>query len=78
MRVTLDREGDVLYIVFNDKKHHRGEMIHDDVIITYDEDGTPVAIEILAASQHVKSPNVFDFTDITHPRFDMAKIQESK
>ncbi len=70
MQIRHDREGDVIKITLNDRQQTHGKMVLPDVILRLDENNRIVAIEILSASENIPQPEISDYTDITHPRFE--------
>ena len=77
MKIKQDREGDTLLIIFNDQKGTGSKIINENCIVTLDKNGGVVAIEFLDTSKTVSEPNKFDYTDITHPRYDQREKQEN-
>jgi uncharacterized protein YuzE len=56
MKVKYDRETDILYIVFSEKKIKESDEGKPGVIIDYDREGSIVGIEVLNASKKMKNP----------------------
>ena len=56
MKVKYDKEVDVIYIVFSDKKIKESDEDKPGIILDYDKDGSIVGIEILDASKKMKFP----------------------
>ena len=49
MRIKYDKEADVIYLRFREGKIAESDEIKDGVIMDYDAQGKPIAIEILNA-----------------------------
>ena len=56
MKVTYDRQVDVLRIIFRDAAIEESDEEKPGVILDYDANGEVVGLEILDASQRVESP----------------------
>jgi len=54
MRLRYDKEADVIYLRFSEDKISESDEIKPGLIIDYDEEGNPVAIEILNAKHILK------------------------
>lgn len=50
IRVTLDEATDILMIRFREGDYEQSDEVNEGVIVDYDKDGKPMAIEILDAS----------------------------
>ena len=61
MKVKYDKEVDVLYIVFNEKKIKESDEDKPGIILDYDKDGLIVGIEILDASKKMKNPAIVEY-----------------
>ncbi len=61
MKITFDKEVDILYIRFSNEKIAESDSDLPGIIIDYDINGKIVAIEILNASLKVKQPNKFEY-----------------
>jgi uncharacterized protein YuzE len=61
MKVKYDKEVDVLYIVFSEKKIIESDEDKPGVILDYDKDGSIVGIEILDASKKMKYPTKVEY-----------------
>ena len=61
MKVKYDKEVDVLYIVFNEKKIKESDEDKPGIILDYDKDGLIVGIEILDASKKMKNPATVEY-----------------
>ncbi len=61
MKVKYDKEVDVLYIVFNEKKIIESDEDKPGIILDYDADGSIVGIEILDASKKMKHPTKVEY-----------------
>jgi uncharacterized protein YuzE len=57
MKVSYDKEVDVLRIIFSDAEIEESGEDKKGVIIDYDMDGNVVGIEIVNASKRVKNPS---------------------
>ncbi len=57
MKIKYDKEADVMYIRFSDDAVAESDEQKPGIIIDYNTKGEIVAIEILNASQNMKSPN---------------------
>jgi len=47
MKITYDKQADVLYLKFSDKKITDSEEIEKNVVLDYDENDNVVGVEIL-------------------------------
>lgn len=56
MKLKYDKEVDVLYILFSDKKIKESDEGKPGIIIDYDKEGSIVGIEVLEASKRMKNP----------------------
>jgi len=56
MKVKYDKSVDVLYLSFSDEKIFESDEEKKGIILDYAKDGKIVGIELLNASQQVKSP----------------------
>ena len=54
MKIKFDEESDVLYVRFKEGKIAESDEIRNGLIIDYDSDGNPIAIEILNAKKILK------------------------
>jgi len=61
MKVKYDKEVDVLYIVFSEKKIKESDEDKPGMILDYDKDGLIVGIEILDASKKMKNPAIVEY-----------------
>lgn len=61
MKVKYDKEVDVLYIVFSEKKIKESDEGKPGIIIDYDKQGSIVGIEILNASKRIKNPTKVEY-----------------
>ena len=61
MKVTYDKEVDVLRILLSDREIAESDEARADVILDYDLDGNVVGMEILNASKHAELPNACEF-----------------
>ena len=51
MKIKYDEEADVIYLHFGKGKIIERDEIKNGLIVDYDEDGNPIAIEILNAKE---------------------------
>jgi len=58
MKVTYDRETDILQLVFTNAPVEESDEDKPGVIIDYDKNGNVVGMEILDASKRVEDPQV--------------------
>ena len=56
MKVKYDKSVDVLYFSFSDEKVFESDEGKKGIILDYSKDGKIVGIELLNASQQVKTP----------------------
>ncbi len=56
MKVKYDKEVDVLYIVFSEKKISESDEEKPGIILDYDNTGSIVGLEILNASKKMENP----------------------
>ena len=61
MKVTYDREVDVLRILFRDAPIEESDEDKPGVILDYDKDGNMVGLEVLNASQRIENPRAVDY-----------------
>ena len=66
MKIKFDKEANAIYIRFKEGKIAESDEIKDGVIIDYDSEGNPLAIEILNAKNILKGkPEIIgDFSSI--------------
>ena len=66
MKIKFDKEANAIYIRFKEGKIAESDEIKDGVIIDYDSEGNPLAIEILNAKNIIKGkPEIIgDFSSI--------------
>ena len=66
MKIKFDKEANAIYIKFKEGKIAESDEIKDGVIIDYDSEGNPLAIEILNAKNIIKGkPEIIgDFSSI--------------
>ena len=66
MKIKFDEEANVLYVRFKEGKISESDEIKEGLIIDYDEDGNPLAIEILNAKNILKGkPEIIgDFSSL--------------
>lgn len=51
MKIKYDQEADIIYLRFGEGKIVESDEIKDGLIVDYDENGNPIAIEILNAKE---------------------------
>ena len=61
MKISYDREVDILRIVFADSLVDESDEAKPGVILDFDVNGNIVAMEILDASQRTEDPNKVEF-----------------
>jgi len=66
MKIKYDKEADAVYISFKDGEVAESDEIKDGLIIDYDEEGNPLAIEILNAKDIISErPEIIgDFSSL--------------
>ncbi len=62
MKISYDKEGDVLYVKFNNKKIHRTREIGEDFIVDVDKNGTVVGVEVLDYSTQKPKQRAFQIS----------------
>ena len=67
MKIKFDKEANVIYVRFKEGKIAESDEIKEGLIIDYDENGNPLAIEILNAKDILKGkPEIIgDFSSIS-------------
>ncbi|HZQ06019.1 MAG TPA: DUF2283 domain-containing protein [Anaerolineae bacterium] len=61
MSVIYDPETDTLTIIFSDAQVADSDEVREGTILDFDANGNVVSMEILKASQHVKTPSQIDY-----------------
>lgn len=61
MSVIFDPETDTLTIILSDKQVVESDEIKPGTILDFDQEGNVVSVEILTASQRVKTPSQIDY-----------------
>ncbi len=61
MKISYDKDVDVLRILFNDLPIHESDEERPGVILDYDVQENLVGLEILDASHRVKNPHAVEF-----------------
>ena len=66
MKIKYDKEADAVYVHFKDGEVAESDEIKDGLIIDYDEEGNPLAIEILNAKDIISErPEIIgDFSSL--------------
>ena len=64
MKVKYDKEVDILYIQFSDKKIAESDEEKPGFILDYDNDGNLLWIEVLNASKKMPQPMKFEYEAI--------------
>ena len=62
MKVTYDREVDILRIILSDSDIEESDEATPGVIVDYDDKGGIVGLEILDASTCVSEPHVIEYS----------------
>ncbi|HAQ20613.1 MAG TPA: hypothetical protein DCR40_15495 [Prolixibacteraceae bacterium] len=57
MLIKYDKEVDVVYIQFSEKKVNESDEDKPGIILDYDDEGNIVGIEVLEASKKMLNPN---------------------
>ncbi len=67
MKIKFDKEANVVYVRFKEGKIAESDEIKEGLIIDYDENGNPLAIEILNAKDVLKGkPEIIgDFSSVS-------------
>jgi len=61
MKMTYDREVDILRILFNDAPIEESDEQKPGLILDYDKDGNVVGLEMLHASKRIQEPDSLQF-----------------
>ena len=61
MKIKYDKEVDILYIQFSDKKVGESDEEKPGIILDYDNEGTIIGIEVLNASKKMPKPMKFEY-----------------
>jgi uncharacterized protein YuzE len=69
MKIECDKENDIIYLRFSERKYAYSEE-KEDIVVDYDEEGKVVAIEIFNALGLLKSP----IEEITKARETVAQV----
>ena len=64
MKVTYEREADILRIILSDSDIEESDEVTPGVIVDYDDEGGIVGLEILDASTCVSEPHVIEYSII--------------
>ena len=62
MKVTYEREADILRIILSDSDIEESDEVTPGVIVDYDDEGGIVGLEILDASTCVSEPQVIEYS----------------
>lgn len=62
MKVTYNREADILRIILSDSDIEESDEDAPGVIVDYDDKGGVVGLEILDASTRVSEPHVIEYS----------------
>ena len=62
MKVTYDKDVDVVRIILSDSAIEESDKCAPDVIVDYDDDGGIVGWEILDASARVDEPQIMEYS----------------
>jgi len=75
MKMTYDREVDILRILFNDAPIEESDEQKPGLILDYDKDGNVVGLEMLHASKRIQEPDSLQFAlaSATRPRRSFAR-----
>ena len=65
MKMTYDREVDILRILFNDTPIEESDEQKPGLILDYDKDGNVVGMEVLNASLRIENPRGVDYAVTT-------------
>lgn len=60
MKVTYDKEVDILYIKLSDSPIQESSEDKPGIILDYNAEGMVVGVEILNASHNIKNPNMVE------------------
>ncbi len=61
MKLSYDKEVDVVYIKFSDREVYESNEDQQGLIIDYDKAGNVVGLEILEASKKMDFPDKFEY-----------------
>ena len=62
MKITYDKEADILTIIFTGRSISESDELSPGIIFDYDESGETVSIEILDASKRNMNPTKIEFS----------------
>ncbi len=51
MKVRYDKKADILHLKFSDAKPVDSDMVNDDVVVSFDDEGEVVSVEIWRAKE---------------------------
>jgi uncharacterized protein YuzE len=68
MRIRYDEQSDALYIRLREEEYYESDEIQEGLILDYDQKGKLIGVEILDASDYLKSE------ELSTVRFDVDKV----
>lgn len=68
MRIRYDEQSDALYIRLREEEYYESDEIQEGLILDYDQEGKLIGVEILDASEYLKSE------ELSTVRFDVDKV----
>jgi uncharacterized protein YuzE len=68
MRIRYDEQSDTLYIRLREEEYYESDEIQEGLILDYDQKGKLIGVEILEASNYLKSE------ELSTVRFDVDKV----
>jgi len=68
MRIRYDEQSDALYIRLREEEYYESDEIQEGLILDYDHEGKLIGVEILDASDYLKSD------ELSTVRFDVDKV----
>ncbi|TAH53541.1 MAG: DUF2283 domain-containing protein [Chloroflexota bacterium] len=69
MRITYDESVDIIYIRFREGDYEESDEVSEGVIVDFDKEGKPMAIEILDASKMLSQVDrvTFEYARTSQP-----------